>query len=201
MSAISGYINTIRTAVYGEQVRGAIVSALEACYSDVENPDLQSAAFYTAILQAYSQGVLDIVEVTRVNQMTNENIIYRYMGTETGYTAETLYYHNGTAWVPIGSGVRKAATVALMTDQDAIYKYTGSEAGYTTNALYYHNGTAWVPVAPTVTVDATLSQSGKPADAAAVGTRLLALDTAVASLQTNMSGIAAQIDSINGEVI
>lgn len=143
-SAISGYINQIQTAVYGEQVRGAIVNALLACYSDVENPDLQSEAFYNAILQAYDQGVLDIIEVTKVSQMTNENIIYRYMGTETGYTANTLYYYNGTAWVPIGSGVRTAATAAQMTDTSAIYKYTGNQSGYVNGALYYYNGSAWV---------------------------------------------------------
>lgn len=102
-SAISGYISQIQNAVYGEQVRSAIISALEACYSDVENPDLQSEAFITAINEAYASGILDITEVTQVSQMTNENIIYRYMGTETGYLANTLYYYNGTKWTPIGS--------------------------------------------------------------------------------------------------
>lgn len=102
MSAISGYISTIQNAVYGEQVRGAIVNALQACYSDVENPDLQSAAFLEAIEEAYDSGILDITEVTQVSAMTNENIIYRYMGTEAGYTANTLYFHNGSAWVPVG---------------------------------------------------------------------------------------------------
>lgn len=142
-SAISQYIAQIQNAVYGEQVRGAIVNALQACYSDVENPDLQSDAFYAAILQAYDQGVLDIVEVTKVADMTNENIIYRYMGTEVGYTADTLYFYNGSAWIPIGSGVRTVATASLMTDTNAIYKYTGTEAGYIQNALYYHDGAAW----------------------------------------------------------
>lgn len=169
-SAISGYIATIRNAVYGEQVRGAIANALEACYSDVENPDLQSAAFLEAIEEAYENGVLDIIEVTQVSAMTNENIIYRYMGTETGYTANTLYFHNGSAWVPIGSGVRTVATASLMTDTGAIYKYTGTETGYVQNALYYHNGTTWVPVAPLT--DKTLSVSGSPADAEATGDKI-----------------------------
>lgn len=167
MSAISGYINTIRNAVYGEQVRGAIVNALEACYSDVENPDLQSAAFLEAIEEAYDGGILDIVTVTQVSAMTNENIIYRYMGTQTGYTANTLYFHNGTAWVPIGSGVRTASTAAQMTDTSAIYKYTGNESGYKTNVLYYHNGSAWVPIAaPT---DTTLLVADTAADSETVG--------------------------------
>ena len=167
MSAISGYINQIQNAVYGEQVRTAIINALQACYSDVENPDLQSDAFYAAILEAYDQGVLDIIEVTNVSQMTNENIIYRYMGTQTGYTANTLYYYNGTMWAPIGSGVREASTAALMNDTGAIYLYTGSEAGYYKNTLYYYNKTAWTPLStPT---DKTLTKTGEPADAAATG--------------------------------
>lgn len=146
MSAISGYITQIQNAVYGEQVRTAIINALEACYSDVENPDLQSAAFLAAIEEAYDGGILDIMEVTQVSQMTNESIIYRYMGTESGYVANTLYYYDGTKWAPIGSGVTSVATAALMTDTSAIYKYTGSETGYKTNALYYYNGTAWTIV-------------------------------------------------------
>lgn len=102
-SAISGFINQIENAVYGEQVRAAIVSALEACYSDVENPDLQSAAFQAAIEAAYQGGILDITEVTLVSKMTNENIIYRYMGSESGYESDTLYYYDGDKWAPIGS--------------------------------------------------------------------------------------------------
>lgn len=171
-SAISQFITQIQNAVYGEQVRSAIVGALEACYSDVENPDLQSAAFLVAINTAYESGILDIIKVTRVNQMTNENIIYRYMGTETGYTANTLYFHNGTAWIPIGSGVRTASTVSLMTDTSAIYKYTGNESGYEANTLYYHNGTAWTPISSKIETDKSLSQINVPADGLAVGNAL-----------------------------
>lgn len=179
MSAISGYINQIQNAVHGEQVRSSIVNALLACYSDVENPDLQSAAFQAAIEAAYQDGILNIIEVTQVSQMTNENIIYRYMGTQAGYMANTLYYHNGTAWVPLGSGVLTASTAAQMTNTDAIYKYTGSETGYFTNTLYYYNGTAWVPIS--LPTDTTLTIAGRPADAAAVGSALSDLDTGLSN--------------------
>ena len=185
-SAISGYISQIQNAVYGEQVRSAIVSALEACYSDVENPDLQSAAFQAAIEAAYEDGILDITEVTQVSQMTNENIIYRYMGTQAGYMANTLYYYNGSAWVPLGSGVLTASTAAGMTNTSAIYKYTGSESGYTTNALYFYNGTAWEKIASgdvDVGTDKTLSIADVPADSKTVGdfigAELIAARTAI----------------------
>ena len=105
-SAISGFINTIRNAVYGEQVRGAIVSALEACYSDVNNPSLQTEAFETALNEAYAGGILDIQERSTIAGMTNTKIIYRYTGNEEGYTHNGLYYYNGTEWEEIGSSVR-----------------------------------------------------------------------------------------------
>lgn len=175
MSAISGFINQILNAVYGEEVRSSIVGALEQCYSDVTNPDLNTEAFETALREIYDEGILDIQTVTLVSQMTNQNIIYRYNGTESGYTANTLYYYNGTAWVPIGSGIRTASTAAQMTDTSTIYKYTGNESGYTQNALYYYNGTAWVEIVQT---DTTLTQSGVPADAKTVGDKFGEYSTA-----------------------
>lgn len=168
MSAISGFINTIRNAVYGEQVRTAIVNALEQCYSDVNNPSLQTEAFETALNEAYADGILDIQTVTQMSAMTNQQIIYRYNGTQAGYQ-KGLYYYSAlaSAWVYLGSELQTASTVAQMTNQRAIYKYTGSETGYNTNMLYYHNGTSWVPIsAPT---DKTLSLENEPADAKAVG--------------------------------
>lgn len=146
MSAISNFINTIRNAVYGEQVRGAIVDAITQCYDDVNSPSLNTTAFATVVAEAYENGFLDIQEKSTIAGMTNEKIIYRYTGNEAGYVHNALYYHDGTAWKPIGSGVQIASTAAGMTDTSAIYKYTGSEAGYFTNTLYYYNGTAWSPI-------------------------------------------------------
>lgn len=37
MSAIDNYINSIRTATYGKDVRNSIVNAISQCYSDVES--------------------------------------------------------------------------------------------------------------------------------------------------------------------
>ena len=105
MSAISTFITKIRTAIYGEEVRGAIADAIEQCYGDVSNPSLNTAAFATAIASAYDGGILDIQEKSTVAGMTNTAIIYRYVGTETGMKPNHLYYHNGTAWIPIGDDV------------------------------------------------------------------------------------------------
>ena len=147
MSAISGFINSIKTAVYGEQVRTAIVNALEACYSDVENPNLQSAAFQTAIEAAYQNGILDIITVTSFNDMTNQNIIYRYNGTAAG-KQKGLYYYSAlsSSWVLIGSEIQKVSLASQMTDTNDIYKYIGTETGMVQNSLYCYNGTNWVPI-------------------------------------------------------
>lgn len=144
-SAISGFINTIRTAIYGEQVRGAIASALEQCYSDVNAPSLQSEGFYAALTQAYNGGILDIQTVTLMSAMTNQNIIYRYNGTEAGKN-KGLYFYNGAAWVLIGSEVQEVSLANQMTDTKAIYKYTGSETGMVNGSIYAYSGSEWIPI-------------------------------------------------------
>ena len=143
MSAISGFINTIRNAVCGEQVRGAIISALEACYSDVESPSLNQAAFTAAIEAAYAGGILDIITVTQISAMTNQNIIYRYNGTEAG-KQKGLYYYSAlsSSWVLIGSEIHSVSLMSRMTDTNSLYKYTGTETGKQ-KGIYYHNGTDW----------------------------------------------------------
>lgn len=159
MSAISGFINQIQNAVYGEQVRTAIVNALLACYSDVENPDLQSAAFQTAIENAYEDGILDITTVTSFNDMTNQNIIYRYNGTAAG-KQKGLYYYSAlsSSWVLIGSEIQKVSLLSQMTDTNDIYKYIGTESGMVQNSLYCHNGTAWVPIGSGILTASTAAQ-------------------------------------------
>lgn len=157
MSAISGYISTIQNAVYGEQVRTAIINALTQCYSDVSNPSLNTAAFSAAIEAAYANGFLDIQEKATIAGMTNTKIIYRYTGNAAGYVHNALYYYDGTAWRPIGSGIQTASTAAQMTDTNAIYKYTGSESGYKNGAIYYYDGTSWVAIAKQEDIDLIFS--------------------------------------------
>ena len=67
----------------------------------------------------------------------------------------------------------KASTVSAMTDTSKIYVYTGSESGYTNGNWYYYNGSSWVSGgvynSVAIETDTTLSVSGMPADAGAVG--------------------------------
>lgn len=198
-SAISQFLAQIQSAVYGEQVRSAIVSAITQCYEDVTNPSLNTDAFSAAIEAAYADGFLDIQEKSTIAGMTNQKIIYRYTGNQAGYIPNALYYYNGSAWVPIGSGLQSASTASLMTNQNVIYKYTGTEAGYVTNMLYYYNGTAWVPIsAPT---DKTLSVADKPADAKETGDAIASLseqlDNASSELAEQIEGVADSVSELD----
>lgn len=146
-SAISGFINTIKTAIYGEQVRTAIVNALEQCYSDVNSPSLQTEGFLAALNEAYAGGILDIQTVTKISDMTNEQIIYRYNGTETG-KQKGLYYYSALAsgWVLIGSEIQNVTNANQMADQNSLYRYKGNSSGMVNNAIYAYNGTEWIPI-------------------------------------------------------
>jgi len=73
-----------------------------------------------------------------------------------------------------------AATAADMTDETKVYVYTGEEAGYTAGNWYYYDGTEWlsggVYNATVYETDATLTESGKPADAKTVGDKINRID-------------------------
>lgn len=52
--------------------------------------------------------------VTTAASMTDQNKLYLYEGSETGYTAGDLYYWNGTAWA--SGGEYGAGSTAVYTD-------------------------------------------------------------------------------------
>lgn len=68
---------------------------------------------------------------------------------------------------------RFAPTASAMTDITSLYIYTGSESGYIFGAWYYYDteNEVWT-LYVNANVDTTLSISGVPADAAAVGSAL-----------------------------
>lgn len=56
MSAISEDLAKIQSAIYGEEVRGAIYDAISQCYSDVSNPTLQTEAIEAAVQEKIDEG-------------------------------------------------------------------------------------------------------------------------------------------------
>lgn len=99
----------------------------------------------------------------------------------------------------IASGTPEPAElVSQMTEHDKIYVYTGSEPNYTAGNWYFWNGSAWTSGGTYggAVTDTTLSISGAPADAKAVGDDLDALDGRVTALESGSSGgLTADIKS------
>ena len=108
---------------------------------------------------------------------------------------------------------KKAATVADMTDTDSIYVYTGSETGYTAGNWYYYDQGSWVSGgvynAVAVVTDATLSNSGEAADAAATGAAINASFYQSAKMKLieilrvaaySVSGAPQKIDELEAEL-
>ena len=96
------------------------------------------------------------------------------------------------------------ATVAEMTDESAVYLYTGSETGYTAGNWYYYGGSAWTSGGQYggAVTDTTLSISGAPADAKAVGDALAekadaddveTIDDRVTALESGGGGLTADV--------
>ena len=56
MSAISVYLERLRSALFGEDVRGAIIGAITECYDNVNDPTLRTDALETALQHKIDQG-------------------------------------------------------------------------------------------------------------------------------------------------
>ena len=89
-----------------------------------------------------------------------------------------------------------AATVSAMTDSSKVYVYTGSESGYTKGNWYYFDGSSWVSGgvynSAAVETDTSLSASGAPADAKAVGDRISEMQSQT-SQQITKNGVTDAI--------
>lgn len=81
------YIQQIKEAIYGEEVRGSIVGALEYANAGLS---------ILAQLPASSS----IISVDLYADMTEPNKIYLYTGEEQNQYPGYWYYHNGTQFVP-----------------------------------------------------------------------------------------------------
>lgn len=123
MSAISQDLAKIQSAIYGEEVRGAIYDAISQCYNDVSNPTLQTEAIEAAIQVKIDEGEMAALTIAD--------------GTITG--AKLV---DGT--IPTAKIADGAITMAKLSDDIDL----------------------------DVETDTTLTQSGMPADAKAVGDAL-----------------------------
>ena len=79
----------------------------------------------------------EIQSVSLANQMTNTSAIYKYVGTESGYKQNELYYHDGTAWRLV-SPVDEELTETVQNLTERVNDLAGVFA--TTSTGYYGSG-------------------------------------------------------------
>lgn len=81
MSGISDYIEQIRSATYGEEVRGSIVSALEQCYADATGNPESVAALTEMVNNLVAQGYVTSAELEEAIEGVQTDGINRQTGT------------------------------------------------------------------------------------------------------------------------
>ena len=81
MSGISDYIEQIRSATYGEEVRGSIVSALEQCYADATGNPESVAALTEKVNNLVAQGYVTSAELEEAIEGVQTDGINRQTGT------------------------------------------------------------------------------------------------------------------------
>ena len=81
MSGISDYIEQIRNATYGEEVRGSIVSALEQCYADATGNPESVAALTEKVNNLVAQGYVTSAELEEAIEGVQTDGINRQTGT------------------------------------------------------------------------------------------------------------------------
>lgn len=89
------------------------------------------------------------------------------------------------------------ASTSAMTDTNQIYVLS------TNGRWYYHNGTAWASGGEygAVATDSTLTQTGVPADAEAVGDRLRPIEIKSNDLDTQINGSEARTEDVTSSAV
>lgn len=104
MSKISTYLSKILSAVYGREVRQSIHDAISQCYDDVNNPDLNTSAFKTAIQEKIDDGSIPAMTIAD-GSITQEKLSPDiHFGVQNGEVtpekiANCVYPYHGLNWL------------------------------------------------------------------------------------------------------
>ena len=131
-----------------------IVAVKPSAYSD---EDIASSDYYN-VLTAKMQQLAELADQA-------EDDYQEYLSALSGFVGAPL----------------QAPTAADMLDEGRIYVYTGSETGWTYGDWYYYDGREWVSGgvynSAAISLDDTLTNANKPAQAKAAGDLVLVQDT------------------------
>ena len=91
--------------------------------------------------------IFGIMEVSGASSMTDTSMLYRYVGTETGYSSGSLYYYNGSKWARVGTGSsnsNKLPVLYLTGDTSEMNKEVRSNLQYTyVDSMNNEQRTGW----------------------------------------------------------
>ncbi len=101
-SKIVEYLNKIKSAVYGRDVRTAIYNAINQCYADGKAGAIDLVARQTLETKANKSAIGAPLVAATAADMTNTSKVYVYVGSEEGYTNGNWYYYEDGAWLSGG---------------------------------------------------------------------------------------------------
>lgn len=81
--------------------------------------------------------ISSIRDITDASDMTDEHVIYRYLGSEEGYLNGKLYYHNGTLFEPIGTGAGGGGGGGGSSDENAAVLTVQNTTGWLSKTFSY----------------------------------------------------------------
>ena len=179
-TTIADELDKIRRAIYGEEVRGSIVSAIEKCYEDTENGVTAATAAASRAESAANNA---------------QSVIAMSVAQVAAATSQAL-----SATESAMSGPNIANTAADMVDHDKVYVYQGSESGYTAGHWYAYRNNTWrdCGVYKSVIVDKTLAVSDTAADAKTVGDRITSLSGQVSTLNSQLTHLENEVNTHSG---
>lgn len=109
MSAISTYLEYIRSKIYAKDVRTAIVNAISQCYNDVNNPTLLTDGIYTIIQNFINDGTIGEAMLEATGYLTEStrnlfdfgNVVTGRINTNTGEIDTTATGYRTSKLIPV----------------------------------------------------------------------------------------------------